>query len=60
MAENSNVTSPKADQGRNWCDEEVRALISVWSDDVIQGELEGTHRNQHVYKKMLAELEKHL
>ena len=58
MAENSNATSPKADRGHNWCDEEVRAFISVWSDDVIQGELEGTHRNQHVYKKMSAELEK--
>ena len=58
MAENSNATSPKADRGRNWCDEEVRALISVWSDSVSQGELEGTHRNQHMYKKMSAELEK--
>ena len=45
MAEESNVTSPKADRGRNWCDEEVRALIDVWSDDVIQAELDGTHRN---------------
>ena len=58
MAEDSSITASKHDRGRNWCDEEVRALISVWSDDVIQGELEGTHRNQHVYKKMSAELEK--
>ena len=58
MGEESSVTLPKQDRGRNWSDEEIRALISVWSDDVIQAELEGTHRNQHVYKKMSAELEK--
>ena len=59
MAEDSSATaSPKPDRGRNWCDEEIRALISVWSDDIIQAELGGTHRNQHVYKKMSAELKK--
>ena len=43
---------PKQDRGRNWSDEEVLQLIAVWSDDVIQGELDGCHRNQHVFKKM--------
>ena len=57
MAEDRSETSPKPDRGRNWSDSEVRALISVWSDDVIQAELAGAHRNQHVYK-MSAELEK--
>ena len=50
---------PKADRGRNWCDEEVLLLISVWSDDVIQAELEGCHRNQHIFQKMSDELAKH-
>ena len=50
---------PKANRGRNWSDEEVHCLISVWSDDVVQAELEGCHRNQHVYQRMADELRKH-
>ena len=50
---------PKADRGQNWCDEEVLLLISVWSDDVIQAELEGCHRNQHTYQKMSDEVAMH-
>ena len=30
----------------------------MWSDEVLQAELDGVHRNQHVYKKMSAELAK--
>ena len=36
----------------NWSDEEVYKLIEVWSDDTIQDQLEGSHRNQQVYKKI--------
>ena len=48
----------KADRGRNWTDEETLVLISVWSDDVVQTELEGCYRNQHVFQKMSDELKK--
>ena len=58
MGEEGSVELFKPDRGCNWSDKEIRALISVWSDDVIQAELEGAHRNQHVYKKMSAELGK--
>jgi len=43
---------PKQDRGHNWSDKEILQLIAVWSDDVIQGELDGCCRNQHVFKKM--------
>ena len=47
---------PKQDRGRNWSDEEVLQLIAIWSDDIIQGELDGCCRNQHVFKKMAESL----
>lgn len=40
------------DRGRNWEEKEVSELIGIWSDEVIQQELEGSQRNQHVYKKI--------
>ena len=40
------------DRGKNWSNEEVYELIEVWSDDTIQEQLEGSHRNQQVYKKI--------
>ena len=51
----------KADKGQNWCNEEVLLLTSVWSNSIIQFELEGCHRNQHacIYPKMSNELAKH-
>ena len=36
----------------NWSREEVFKLISLWSDDVIQEQLEGCRRNSQVYKKI--------
>ena len=45
-------------RGRNWGDDEVYELIAVWSDDTIQCELEGSQRNQHVYKKISEHLSK--
>ena len=36
----------------NWSREEVYKLISLWSDDVIQEQLEGCRRNSQVYKKI--------
>ena len=60
MAEDSSATASPwtPNRCRNWCEEEIRALISVWTDDIIQAEFGGTHRNQHVYKKISAEQEK--
>ena len=56
--EHEEAMPPKADRERNWCDEEVPLLISVWCDDVIQDEVEGCHRNQHIFQKMSDELAK--
>ena len=35
----------------NWSHDKVYKLISLWSDDVIQEQLEGCRRNSQVYKK---------
>ena len=49
--EDQEVTIKKdKDRGKNWTDEEIYELIEIWSDDEIQSQLEGSHRNQHVYK----------
>ena len=45
------------ERGRNWTEEEVYELIDVWSDDIIQSQLEGSQRNQHVYKKISQKLQ---
>ena len=50
---------PKVDRGQNRSVEEVLLLISMWSDNVIQAELEGCHQNQHIFQKMADELAKH-
>ena len=34
----------------NWSRDEVFKLISLWSEDVIQDQLEGCRRNSQVYK----------
>ena len=40
-----------ADQQRNfWEDCEVKALLSIWADDVIQQNLEGMVRNTVVFR----------
>ncbi|MBN3296010.1 PUR6 protein, partial [Amia calva] len=38
--------------GRNWSDEEVRALIFVWSDEKIRRQLEGATRNKDIFVKI--------
>nr|XP_015201310.1 PREDICTED: trihelix transcription factor GT-2 [Lepisosteus oculatus] len=35
--------------GRNWSDDEVRALILVWSDEGIRQQLEGATRNKDIF-----------
>ena len=36
----------------NWTREEVFKLISIWSEETIQEQLEGCRRNSLVYKKI--------
>ena len=40
----------------NWSRQEVYKLIRLWSDDVIQEQLEGCCRNSQVYKKIVDSL----
>ena len=35
---------------QTWSDEEVLALLDIWSDGTIQAKLEGAYRNEHMYK----------
>ena len=36
----------------NWTHEETFKLINLWSEDVIQAQLEGCRRNSQVYQKI--------
>ena len=36
----------------NWSQEETFKLISLWSEDNIQEQLEGCHRNSSVFRKL--------
>nr|XP_057928972.1 multifunctional protein ADE2 [Doryrhamphus excisus] len=38
-----------SDTGRNWSDQEVRALIRVWSDDRVQLQLESSTRKRDIF-----------
>ena len=39
-------------RGNNWSDDEIQLLLSVWADDSIQRMLDGTCRDNLVYKKI--------
>ena len=39
-----------------WSKEETLKLISIWSDDTVQSQLEGCRRNSDVYRKIAKEL----
>ena len=39
-----------------WSKEETFKLITIWSDDTIQAQLEGCIRNSDVYRKIAKEL----
>ena len=42
----------------NWTREETFKLISLWSEDVIQEQLEGCRRNRSVYSRLAENLHK--
>ena len=39
-------------RGVNWTDDQTRQLIHLWSQKKIQGQLEDSHRNKHVFRKL--------
>ena len=41
---------------QTWSDEEVLALLDIWSDETVQAELEGAYRNDHVFRRIVSEL----
>ena len=43
----------------NWMDKEVFQLISCWSEEGIQEQLEGCKRNKHIYERLSTVLEEH-
>ena len=44
-----------ATRGKNWSDKETLELIALWSDDVVQEELEGP-KNKDIYQRICAKL----
>ncbi|XP_043918424.1 multifunctional protein ADE2 isoform X2 [Protopterus annectens] len=44
--------------GKHWSDDEVRALISVWSEKNIQQQLEGSIRNKGIFEQIASRLQK--
>lgn len=41
-----------ATRGLSWTNSEVKALITIWSDDNIQLQLDGARRNKTVFEKV--------
>ena len=46
-------------RGQTWSDEEVLALLDIWSDETVQAELEGAYRNDHMFRRIMSELTVH-
>lgn len=46
-----------AKRGETWSDDEVLALISIWSQESILKMLATSHKNKDIYGKMSAKLE---
>ena len=47
-----------AEQGRTWTDDEVTALLSIWSKESIQQQLLGAVRNVVPFRQIAEELER--
>ncbi|XP_056658632.1 bifunctional phosphoribosylaminoimidazole carboxylase/phosphoribosylaminoimidazole succinocarboxamide synthetase isoform X2 [Monodelphis domestica] len=50
------ITVSDAEAGKHWCDNEVRALIHIWSDEKIRQMLEGATRNKEIFKEIARRL----
>ena len=45
-----------ATRGVSWTNSEVKALITIWSDDNIQLQLDGAGRNKTVFEKVASKM----
>ncbi|XP_039606832.1 multifunctional protein ADE2 isoform X2 [Polypterus senegalus] len=52
------IPSVATEGGKHWTDDEVRALLYVWSDSNIQGQLEGAVRNKGIFEEIANKLQK--
>ena len=46
-------------RGTTWSTVETLCLIDCWSDDEIEADLSGVHRNRHVYSKISYKMREH-
>ncbi|XP_021388481.2 bifunctional phosphoribosylaminoimidazole carboxylase/phosphoribosylaminoimidazole succinocarboxamide synthetase isoform X1 [Lonchura striata] len=53
------ITINDTGAGKHWSDNEVRALINIWSDEKIQQMLEGATRNKEIFEEIARRLMKH-
>ncbi|XP_074807461.1 uncharacterized protein LOC141986641 isoform X4 [Natator depressus] len=52
------ITVHDTGAGKHWSDNEVRALINIWSDEKIQQMLEGATRNKEIFEEIARRLMK--
>ena len=45
-----------ATRGVSWTNSKVKALITIWSDDNIQLQLDGARRNKTVFEKVASKM----
>ncbi|KAF5926879.1 hypothetical protein HPG69_001510, partial [Diceros bicornis minor] len=50
------ITVSDTEAGKHWCDNEVRALIHIWSDEKIKQMLEGATRNKEIFEEIARRL----
>ncbi|XP_072631243.1 capping protein-inhibiting regulator of actin dynamics isoform X6 [Canis lupus baileyi] len=50
------VTVSDTEAGKHWCDNEVRALIHIWSDEKIKQMLERATRNKEIFEEIARRL----
>ncbi|XP_025944101.1 uncharacterized protein LOC112976753 [Apteryx rowi] len=53
------ITVNDTGAGKHWSDNEVRALINIWSDEKIQQMLEGATRNKEIFEEIARRLMRH-
>ena len=51
------MTERRADKDATWRDVKVKALLEIWSLEVIQVQLLGAYRNKAVYQSIMDALE---